>query len=266
MSILYIIFSSFIQSLTEFLPISSSGHLLLWHELILSPVNDFQLDIVLHLGSVLAVIVYFSRDIATITTALWRRVRWGEVSASSRLGLWVVVSTLPAAVIGFILADVIENFFRAPQWVALMLVLVGLLFIYIEKKIQAVEPLENMTWRQALLIGFGQCLAFIPGTSRSGITLSTAMMVGINRAEAARYSFWLAVPTLLGASAKGIIDMMAQGLNKNAAGLYIIGGLVAFFCSWLVIKYFIQYLQRHSLVPFAVYRIALAVIVIIILL
>lgn len=264
MIILYIIISALIQSVTEFIPVSSSGHLVIWHYFITAPVNDWHLDIMLHFGSVLALIVFFWSDIVRIIKE-WLKSLIGPLTPYGRLGWLLIVSSIPAFVIGYFFADMIEIVFRSPYWVIGMLIVVSVLFIVIEKFAKADQKILDINFKRATLIGLAQCIAFIPGTSRSGITIVTGMLCKIKRAEAARYSFLLAIPTILGASLRGFIIIASQGTTMSNMIMLIIGLFISFIFSFYVIKFFIQYLNNHSLYPFAWYRIALAIMVLLIL-
>jgi len=260
MDTLYIIFSALIQSLTEFLPVSSSGHLVIWHHFLNSPVNALHLDIVLHLGSALALLVFFWSDIVRILKA-WFKSLTGHCSGDSRLGWMLIVSTLPAAIVGFLAEDFITNIFRSTTWVIVMLILVAVIFILVERYARAEKDLTSINFKKAVLIGLAQCLALIPGTSRSGITIVAGMLAKIKRAEAARYSFLLAIPTILGASCRGLTMIASQGTTMSSMIKLGIGLFICFVFSFYVIKYFIRYLNTHSLRVFAWYRIILAVVV-----
>ncbi len=262
MDILYIIISSIIQSIAEFLPISSSGHLIIWHSLIASPINAMQLDIILHLGSVLALIVFFWKDLVKIISA-WFVSFGGKVTAYSRLGWLLILSTIPAMIVGYFASDIIENVFRSVYWVVIMLILVSFIFLFVEKKINLEKKVFDIGIKESIYIGLAQCLAFIPGTSRSGITIVTAMLCRIKRAEAARYSFLLAIPIILGASIRGLSMIASQGTTSNNIIMLCIGLFISFVFSFFVIKYLIRFLNNHSLKVFAYYRLALAAILLI---
>ncbi|MFW0837688.1 MAG: undecaprenyl-diphosphatase UppP [Candidatus Komeilibacteria bacterium] len=259
MHLLYIIISSIIQSLTEFIPVSSSGHLVIWHSVWSAPLNSLQLDIVLHLGSLLALIVYFRKDIIRLFIAwlyTWRK-QW---TATGKLAWWLILSTVPAAMVGVLAGQWVTDNLRSDSTVIAMLIIVALLFLLTEKIAQGKRDLQQLNWRDALLIGIAQCLAFVPGTSRSGITIVAAMLLKIKRAEAARYSFLLAIPTLLGASLSGVSMMVDQGIDRASMIMAGIGLVITFVLSWGVIRFFLRYLRQHSLVPFALYRIVLALV------
>ena len=262
MDILYIIISGIIQSLTEFLPISSSGHLVIWHNLFNSPVTALHLDIVLHLGSVIALIVYFWKDIVR-TLKAWFISFSGKVTAYSRLGWLIILSTIPAALVGFFMEDIITNIFRSIYWVIAMLIIVSIVFLLVERKVRGEGDVFKVGVKEAIYIGLAQCLALIPGTSRSGITIITGMLCKLKRAEAARYSFLLAIPIILGASIRGLMMMASQGTTSTNIIMLGIGLFISFVFSFFVIKFLLKFLNSHSLKVFAYYRLALAFILII---
>jgi undecaprenyl-diphosphatase len=262
MDILYIIISGIIQSLTEFLPISSSGHLVIWHSLLASPIDALQLDIILHLGSVLALVVFFWNDIAKIVRA-WMFSFGGRVTKYSKLGWLLLLSTIPAALIGYFAGDIIESVFRSVYWVVVMLILVSIIFLIVEHRIKSEKDVFKIGIKEAVYIGLAQCLAFIPGTSRSGITIVVAMSLKIKRAEAARYSFLLAIPIILGASLRGLINIASQGTTSNNIIMLGTGLFISFVFSYFVIRFLIQFLSNHSLKVFAFYRLALAAVLLV---
>jgi undecaprenyl-diphosphatase len=251
---LYIIFSSLIQSITEFVPVSSSGHLVIWHHFIASPFNDIQYDIILHAGSLLALLVYFRQDIIKLISG-WFKSLTGKRNEYGFLAWLLIISTIPAGLVGFFLEDFIVGILRSPFWVALMLIVVAIAMMLAEKYAKQEKVITEMTIGKAIYLGLWQCLAFIPGTSRSGITITTGMFLKLKRAEAARYSFLLAIPTLLGASIRVMNTIIIQ-----LAAL-----VLTFIFSLFVIKFFLNYLQKYSLYPFAWYRIVLALLLVLVL-
>lgn len=257
MTTLYIIISGIIQAATEFLPISSSGHLIIWHTLVTSPVNALNLDIVLHLGSVLALIVFFWKDILKIVSAVIMSIG-GRITEHSKLGWLLILSTIPAALVGYFAENIIETLFRSTYWVVVMLIVVSIIFLLVEKFIKTDRDVFSIGIKESILIGLAQCLAFIPGTSRSGITIVMAMSCKLKRAEAARYSFLLAIPIILGASMRGLMMIASQGTTSNSINMLAIGLFISFVFSFFVIKFLIQFLSNHSLKVFAYYRLGLA--------
>lgn len=253
-----------IQSATEFLPISSSGHLFLWHLFVDTNWEDFYWDAALHAGSLLALLIYFRKDIYRMVKDL--RVQLFNGQIKNLIIIKIIVATIPAAAIGFFAEDWIKNSLRSVWLVIAMLIIVSLLFFWIEKKSQQRLVAEQLSWRQIMFIGLAQCLAFIPGTSRSGITIVAGMSSQLTRKEAARYSFLLAIPVLAGAAFKGILTIASQGTDSNTLIMLIIGLFITFVFSFLFVRFLLRYLEKYSLAFFAWYRLGLALLIIIILL
>lgn len=250
-----------IQALTEFLPISSSGHLVLAPRLIGEDVSSLTFDVGLHIGTLAAVLVYFWRDWAAIAVALLRDLprhahhvtRWSD---ASRLGLWIVVGTLPAVLVGALLKDAIEAWFRSPTSVAVSLLFFSAV-IWLTDRVGAHDRrLPDVTARRSLLIGTAQAVALIPGTSRSGITIAAARWLGFDRPTAARFSFMLSAPAVAGAAVLTMGSALAQG-EVVAWGPLLVGTLTAAGTGMLVIRVLMRYLQTRSLAVFVWYRVAL---------
>ena len=250
-----------IQGVTEFLPVSSSGHLLLTHKFLILPIdNELAFDVVLHFATFLAVFLYFLKDIIKILKS-WVKSFSGKIDESAQLGWQIILATIPAAMAGYFLEDVIENKLRSVFVVVVMLFVVALLFIIFEKIKNKQKEISAINWKEALIIGFAQSLALIPGTSRSGITIIAGLGVGLKREAAVRFSFLLSLPIILGASMKKIPQLFDAGLNNYEFSILLIAFCASFISGWLTIKYFLRFVKKHSLISFAWYRIVLAIIV-----
>lgn len=254
-----------VQGITEWLPISSTGHMILLDEFIKLNVTKSFLDmflVVIQLGSILAVLyLYFHKlnPFSSNKSAI-------EKKETSSLWLKVVVGCVPAAVVGFMLDDFIHEMLYSPVTVAITLILYGVLFILIErqKKAYPITDLEKLDHKTALLIGFFQVLALVPGTSRSGATIIGAALLGASRTVAAEYSFFLAIPVMFGASCfKFLKYILKVGLSFSATelGILFFGMLVAFLVSVCGIKFLMSYIQKHDFKVFGYYRIILGAIV-----
>ncbi len=249
---LNVVILGLVEGLTEFLPVSSTGHLLLMGELLKfegPPGHVF--EIVIQLGAILAVVaVYFKRLWHVVVSA-------PEDKGSQRFITAVTVAFLPAMVIGFFAHDYIKNVLFNPRVVAVSLVLGGIAILLIEK--YAPKPkisyIEKMPFKTALGIGFLQCLAMIPGVSRAGATIMGALILKVERRAAAEFSFFLAIPTMLGATAYDIYKNYSM-LNKADALMILLGFIVAFLSALFVVKTFIGFIGKHGFAPFAWYRIA----------
>ncbi|MFA7248588.1 MAG: undecaprenyl-diphosphate phosphatase [Dehalococcoidia bacterium] len=254
-----------LQALTEFLPISSSGHLVLAPKLIGDQVSSLTFDVGLHLGTLLAVLVYFWREWAAIAVALVHDLprhrahihRW---SAPSRLGLWIALGTVPAVIAGVLVKDTVEGFFRAPESVAVsLLVFSGVIWLADHVGAQHLQD-RDVTPERALTIGLAQAVALIPGTSRSGITIAAARALGFDRPAAARFSFMLSAPAVAGAA---VLTLSGALVNHEpiAWGPLAAGAMTAAAAGMLVIRVLLRYVQSRSLNVFIWYRVALAILV-----
>lgn len=232
-----------VQGLTEFIPVSSSGHLILVREVFgFSTENGLAYDAVLQLATVLAVFIYFLRELP-------------QIIKNRRLMTAIVVGTVPAVVFGFLLEEKMETVFRSAHLVAWMLI-VGSLLMYLSEK--SLRHEVELTPQKGFLIGLFQALALVPGISRSGASITGGRFVGLSREAAARFSFLLSIPILLGSGVKKLLDLSASG-DLSSQGVPLLLGAVAAFVSGLwAISFLISYLKSHPLTPFIWYRVALA--------
>lgn len=248
-----------VQGLTEFLPVSSSGHLIIIHDFLrFNFVDDLSFDVMLHLGTLLALVLFFWRDVIMYLKALVQPP--ARQDPNQRLAWYLVVATIPAVVFGYFFEASIEAAFRTTAAVAWMLIIVGVLLYVVDRFSPKIKAMNHLTLGNALVIGFAQVLALIPGVSRSGITIIAGLSQKLNRVAAARFSFLLSMPIILGAGAKKMIDLLStHSLDANQWALLAAGFFAAAITGYLVIKYFLRYIQRHSLAVFAYYRIGLGV-------
>ncbi len=247
-----------IQGLTEFLPISSSGHLLLAHELLEFDVADsLTFDVALHLGTLVALLIYFWSDAVTLFRAFIASFSAKTRAPEQRLVWLLVLAVVPAAAIGALF----EGFFnslRSPLIVISALTVVGVLFLLTERRPQGQRPLNELSWPAALAIGFSQALALIPGVSRSGITIVAGMQAGLSRQQAARFTFLLSIPTVAGAAVKKLLDLKSTALTSGEITAILVGIATAALVGYLVVRVLMRYLENHKLNAFAYYRFALA--------
>jgi undecaprenyl-diphosphatase len=251
-----------VQGLTEFLPVSSSAHLILARALLGWDAAELGLafDVACHVGTLGAVVAYFRADIAALTMAapgLFRGPVWPADAAGRRLRL-IAVGTLPVVMVGVLLAGTIEDTLRTPWVTVVTLTAVAVLFLLVERSGRATRGEEAVTPAVALAIGAAQAAALVPGVSRSGATITAGMFLGIRREAAARFSFLLGVPAILAAAAHEGLHLAGAGLGADQGWLFLIGMSVSGVVGYLTIKYFLKYLVSHSLAPFAWYRIVLA--------
>jgi undecaprenyl-diphosphatase len=249
-----------VQGLTEFLPVSSTGHLVILHELIKIPIiNELAFDVMLHLGTFLAIFWFFRKEIFQLFFG-WLKSLQGKKNKEGNLSWMIIIGTVPAVFFGLLWNDIIEEKLRSPIYVIIMLVLIGLLFILVEKKFKQNNNLNNLNWKKSLYIGSAQAIALIPGTSRSGITIIAGLTVGLKREEALKYSFLLSMPVILGAAITKIPLLFTSGITVSEYTLLMVSFLATFISGLIAIKYFLQYSRRYSLNIFAYYRFILALI------
>ena len=241
-----------VQGLTEFLPVSSTAHLALTQRLLGIDQARFGLsfDVALHLGTALAILVYFARTWLEMLEDLARG-RW-------RLPALLAVGTVPAVIAGVLLEGAVEDTLRSPGVIAGTLVLGSLVFLAAESLGRQRRVIGDLRTRDAILIGIAQATALLPGMSRSGLTISGGLFVGLLRADAARFSFLLATPVILGAGAKRLLDLEGTSVLLARPDIAAAGFLVAFVSGFLAIAFLMRFLRTHSLAWFVPYRLALA--------
>ncbi len=258
MTILEALILGLVQGLTEFLPISSSAHLVLAPWLLgwsFDPPAKFAFDVLVQGGTLVAVLAFYRRDLWAIGLAVLAGLarRQPLASAEARLGWLIALATLPAVAAGLVFKDVVEAAFGDPRWTAANLLVTAALLAVSEWRAGRRRALEGLTWSDALLIGMAQALALLPGISRSGATIAGGLARGLDRSSAARFSFLMAVPALAGGSAVAFGDLMAlqdaaEFAVPVAAG-FVCAGIVGYLC----IRWLIGYLSRRSLYGFSVY-------------
>ena len=256
-----------VQGLTEFLPVSSSGHLILVPRVFGWPDQGLAVDAALHLGTLAALLAFFRDEIfAMFSGALDRR-----------LGVIIVLATIPGAVAGVVFGKYIEANFRSPLLIAGTTAFWGLVMLMADRQAPPAppprrthptrhdrpdDPLEHVGWSQGIAVGVAQALALIPGTSRSGITITTGLFAGLDRATAARYAFLLGIPITAGAGMKEALHLIRAGEHVGDTGPILVAILVSFLSGWFAVWFLVNYLKRHSLLPFVVYRLALAAVIV----
>lgn len=262
MNILQAIILGFIQGLTEFIPVSSSGHLVIAHEWL--GINQtaqagFLFDMALNIGTVLALLIYFRKDIIVLFKAIFNK-----KAKEFTLAWLLALATLPAAVAGFLLKDMAESTFRSTRLVACALIVAGLIMLAAEwysQRLAQKTQLEKVSIKQSLAIGCAQALALIPGVSRSGATITTGLFVGMERVAATRFSFLLGIPIMLGAIASTLVQGSALDTIGNDKAIFIAGIISAFVSGVFAIQFLLKFLAKHSLSIFGYYRIVLGVVI-----
>lgn len=257
MTTLQIVILAMVQGLTEFLPISSSGHLVLVPYLFGWGDQGLAFDVAVHIGSLAAVCIYFRNDILSLLAG-GMQVLGGKVeSPESRMALAIALGTLPAAVAGLAFASWIEANLRDPAVIVFTLSGYGILMALADRFGPRTRNMASVGYRDALIIGCAQALALVPGTSRSGITITAARLLGFERSDAARFSFLLSAPVILLAGGYKLLGLIT-GDEAVAWGQLALGAVVACVVAYVSIEFFMRFVTRFGLAPFAIYRIILA--------
>lgn len=248
----------FVEGATEFLPISSSGHLIIVRHLLgVNDVGGLTFDAVLQLATTFAIVVYFWRDIWYLAATFFNLVLKNPVLDKDRVLLYsIVVGTIPAVIFGLLLENYMDTVFRNVQLVAITLILGSVLF-WIAQKVATKD--KELSFGRGIWIGFFQCLALIPGVSRSGATISGGLITGLTQEEAVRFSFLLSIPVLLGAGLKKVFEVRHEILTSTFGLSLLLGSVVAFITGVVAINFLIKYLKNNNLNVFIYYRIALAI-------
>lgn len=265
MSILQVIILAIVQGLTEFLPISSSAHLALAPWLLGWQDPGLAFDIALHLGTLAAVLIYFFKDwIQVIAQGFGLSYTNDAELAKNRSLLWMLaLASIPIGFFGFLFNKQAEGAWRSPYVIGTMLILVGLLMAFAERVGKQQRQIGDIGFFDSLVIGFSQALAIVPGTSRSGITITTGLFRNLNRESAARFSFLLSTPAIAAAAAKSLYDLLKHGgLTPEVRVQFLIGMAVSAIVGTLVIGFFLRYLKTNTLKFFVYYRIIFGIIVI----
>ncbi|MBH5298375.1 undecaprenyl-diphosphate phosphatase [Corynebacterium ulcerans] len=254
---------SIVQGLTEFLPISSSGHLRIISQLFWGEDAGASFTAVVQLGTELAVLVYFAKDIAKIVAGWFRGLFNKDARGFDyRMGWMVIVGTLPVVIIGVLAKDLIRDAFRNLWITATVLILFSFVFIAAEKFGSKKRNFEELTMKDAIVMGLAQCLALIPGVSRSGGTVSAGLFVGLDREVATRFSFLLAIPAVLGSGLFSLPDAFAPDAGQAASGMQLLVGTgIAFVLGYASIAWLLKFVGNHSFSWFAVYRIPVGLLV-----
>lgn len=247
-----------IQGLTEFLPISSSAHLILPAQLLGWPDQGLAFDVGVHVGSLLAVVVYFRRDILALARG-WFASLAGRHSPESKLAWLVVVATIPAVGLGLVASDLISEYGRSVLVIAGTTLLFGGLLWWADRARTEHRTLQGLGWQDAVIIGLAQAVAMIPGTSRSGITITAALMLGFERQAAARFSFLMSIPVIAGAGLLLGLELPGQ-VEGIAWQMIMVGALISALSAWACIHLFLKLLDRIGMMPFVIYRMVLGLV------
>jgi undecaprenyl-diphosphatase len=246
-----------VQGFTEFLPISSSGHLILVPHVFGWPDQGLAVDAALHLGTLAALLAYFRRELLALASGALPR----------RLAALVLVATVPGGLAGVLLGKLVESHLRSTLLIAASTAVWGVVMWLADRRAAPAplshrDPLERLTWPQGLTVGCAQALALVPGTSRSGITITTGLFAGLDRATAARFSFLLGIPITAAAGGLKLIQLVRGGLPDGAGGPLLAAILASFLSGWLAAWFLVGYVKTRSLTPFVVYRLILAALIV----
>ena len=268
MKILETIILGIIQGIAEFLPISSSAHLIIFRDVFgvgsfIAGDMELSFDIALHFGTFLAILVYFFKDFWQMFI---KGITKGVKDEKGRMLWMIVVATIPAAIVGVLFEDKIESIVRNKYWlIAICLAIMGIIIKYTDKLSKQTRGFRDMTFKDAIMIGCAQVCALIPGFSRSGTTISMARVLKINRSDAAKFSFYLSAPVVLGAVMIKVLKGEMISLITNEPVTFIIGVVISFVSGLLCIRFLLNYVKKHDYTIFMWYRLILALIVLIVL-
>lgn len=259
MTLFEIIILAIIQGLTEFLPISSSAHLILPAEVLGWKNQGLAFDVAVHVGSLLAVMIYFRVDIYRLTIAWFSTGFTSKMNADAKLAWFVVIGTIPAGLFGLLMKDWIELNARSALVIAITTIVFGLLLWYADVKATQEKSIKGLTLKDTVIIGLAQALAIIPGTSRSGVTMTAGLLLGLNRESAARFSFLLSIPIILAAGLFSTLDLLEDSSKVDWNAL-IYGAAFSFVAAYLCIYLFLSWISRIGMLPFVIYRLILGII------
>jgi len=252
-----------VQGLTEFLPVSSSAHLILPSAIMGWQDQGLAFDVAVHVGSLVAVLAYFKKDVLQLIQAWMVSTFLGRASnAESQMAWFIIMATVPAGLVGLIAGDFIEANLRSIAVIAATTIIFGLLLGWADWRFRGAKTTQNMTWKSALLIGLAQVLALIPGTSRSGITITAALALGFDRNSAARFSFLLAIPIITLSGGYQALQLMALPMVPWFE--IIFGSVVSAITAYLCIHYFLRLVDKIGMLPFVIYRLLLGMVLILI--
>jgi undecaprenyl-diphosphatase len=260
MTELQVIVLAIVQGLTEFLPISSSGHLVLVPAFLGWADQGLAFDVAVHFGSLIAVLVFFRKDVHGLLRGSVQVLGANVKTIESRMALGIGLGTIPAAIAGLLFADWIAANLRSPTVIVYTLSGYAILMVLADRYGRKSREIASVQIKDAVLVGLAQALALVPGTSRSGITISAAMALGFERQDAARFSFLLAVPVILLATLYSLYGLLTSNIAV-AWGQLAIGVLVSAIVAYLSIEFFMRFVSRIGLLPFAIYRLILAAVI-----
>lgn len=260
MELIHLLLLGLLQGLTEFLPISSSAHLILLPKIFAWTDQGLTYDIAVHVGSLSAVVHYFRADLGRLLAA------WSASpvdNENSRMLWFLAIATIPVGLAGLLGHDFISSYLRSPIVIAVATIFFGLVLWWSDIKGARQRTLSQLNWKDVIIIGLAQCLALIPGTSRSGITITAALLLGLSRQAAARFSFLLAIPVISLAGLYESYKLISAPPEFDWPALFIVTAVSA-VSAWLAIHYFLKFLERTGMLPYVIYRLLLGTVLLII--
>jgi undecaprenyl-diphosphatase len=268
MTFLQAIILGIVQGLTEFIPVSSSGHLVLVPHFLgweFSRSHAFIFDVLVQWGTLLAVLIYFWKDLTAIAVAFIRGITDGKPFADpdARMGWYLIAATIPAVIAGLLCKDVIGHAFASPRMTGIFLLATAALLVIAETVGHRNRSMEEITWKDSFWIGCSQVLALLPGVSRSGSTIAGGMTRHLDRSSAARFSFLMSVPVMVGAGVLAFKDLADLPAGGDFLAPLLVGFLAALVSGYIAIRWLIAFLSRHSLYPFAIYCTLLGLLVLV---
>ena len=252
----HIIWLALVQGLTEFLPVSSSAHLILVPRILGWPDQGLAFDVAVHLGTLIAVVTFFRKDIGTLFLAWLNSVNGKGMTPEARLAWGVALGTIPAGIVGLLFKDHIETYLRSPLVIAATTIIFGLLLWFADTRSKRTRSELSLTWQDFLVIGSAQAMALIPGTSRSGITITAGLLLGLTREAAARYSFLLSIPIIV-LSGLGVTKDLVSSTEAVDWMALSLGTVVAAISAFACIHFFLSWINKMGMLPFVIYRLLL---------
>ncbi len=255
----YAVLLGIVQGLTEFLPVSSTAHLILIEKFLKLPSETFGLsyDIALHWGTLAALLFYFRKKLTRLVVGIF--------TGHAKIALLLITGTIPAVVVGVLFESLIRSDIRSPKLIGVTLIFFSFVFLASEKIGKKIKNIKSISFLDSLIIGFFQSIALVPGVSRSGITISAGMLLNFDRETAGEYAFLLSIPIILIASVKDISTYTIASLNYEQIQLFAIGIVTSAIVGFITISVFLKFLKKYSLIPFIIYRIILALLIFILL-
>ncbi|CAK2226575.1 Undecaprenyl-diphosphatase [Vibrio crassostreae] len=245
-----------VQGFTEFLPISSSAHLILPSAVLGWEDQGLAFDVAVHVGTLAAVVIYFRKEVVSLLSAFFGSVFKGDRSKEAKLAWMIILATIPACIFGLLMKDIVELYLRSAWVIATTTIIFGLLLWWVDKNSSLRDDEYQAGWKKALFIGLAQAMAIIPGTSRSGATITAALYLGFTREAAARFSFLMSIPIITLAGGYLGLKLVISG-DPIHAGTLLTGIVVSFISAYICIHFFLKLISRMGMTPFVIYRLIL---------